>query len=382
MKKLLFLLLLLAPYLSYSQTKQSPTDLDKLNKCISTQASYFTFNGQQPVGKGWDTLEHLFAENQFVAWGEYHNSPLLSQLAAYALASAGKYGFKKWCVETGPFAASELMRISQAKSPADTLVRLFKNGYPHIGTFPFFSTVADAQMLLVANKLNFTIWGIDQEFQTSFPYCLSKVYQAQSNKLQQRYKAVYDSLQARWWNPKTELLDSLCKAIPQTRYQTVLNSIKVSKEIYHNNNNGGRATLMKANFFKYYDAAAKKEKVFFKMGSNHLAKGLNLQTNLYDIGNAVYELAQRNKTGFANVYLMVRYTVDKGRLVDDFTSDEHENPSIFSKLYDKDKWVLLDLRQLKMMYDNTLPRDAYQVIEKYDYVLVSPETLKIEYGGE
>jgi hypothetical protein len=370
--------MLLTSHLSYSQTKKNLNDEEKLNNYIATHTSYFTFNGQQPFGKGWDTLENLFAENQFVAWGEYHNSPLLSRLTAYALASAGKNGYKKWCVETGPFAASELMRFSRAKSPADTLIRLFKDGYPQIGTFPFFSTREDAQMLLAASKFNFTIWGIDQEFQMSFPYCLSKVYHEQPNKLQQRYKAVYDSLQAKWWYPNTLLLDSFSKAISQTRYKTVLNAIKASKEIYRNGNNQARAALMKANFFKYFDATAKNEKVFFKMGSNHLAKGMNLQTNLYDIGNAVYELAQRNKTGFANVYLMVRYTVEKGKLVDDLVSDENENPSVFSKLYNKDKWVLLDLRQLKMKYDNSLPRDAYLVIEKYDYVLVSPEILKIE----
>ncbi|ASU34348.1 hypothetical protein [Mucilaginibacter xinganensis] len=378
MKKNLLLVVLLASNLSFSQTKKTLTDADKLNKCIAANTSYFTFNGQQPVGKGWDTLENLFADNQFVAWGEYHNSPLLSQLTACALASASKHGYKKWCVETGPFAASELMRISRAESPADTLEQLYRDGYPQIGTFPFFSTREDAQMLLAANKFNFTIWGIDQEFQMSFPYCLGKVYYAQSNNLRQRYKAVYDSLQARWWYPSTQLLDSFRNVIPQRRYKTVLNAVNISKEIYRNNDNAGRAILMKNNFFKYYDHASKNEKVFFKMGNNHLAKGMNLQTNLYDIGNAVYELAQHNKTGFANVYLMVRYTFENAKLVDDFVSDEKENPSVFLKLYDKDKWVLLDLRPLKVRYDNSLSRDAYQVIEKYDYVLISPEILKIE----
>ena len=179
MKKALFLAIVMAPFFSYSQ---APTDAVRLNKCIAAHTSYFTFNGQQPAGRGWDTLMNLFASNQFVAWGEYHNSPLLSKLTAYALAGAGKNGYQKWCVETGPFAASELMGISRAQNPADSLVRLYKDGYPHIGTFPFFSTGEDAQMLLAANQAHFTIWGIDQEFQMSFPYCLSKAYHAQPRK--------------------------------------------------------------------------------------------------------------------------------------------------------------------------------------------------------
>ncbi|MES2268544.1 MAG: hypothetical protein V4520_17395 [Bacteroidota bacterium] len=375
MKQILFLMLLLATRLSYGQPRQISTDTDRLNKYIASHVSYFTFNGQRPVGRGWDELDSLFARNQFVAWGEYHNSPLLSQLTAYALESAAKHGYKKWCVEVGPYAASELMRISRTPSPADTLIRIFKEGYPQIGTFPFFSTRKDAEMLLAANKFKFSIWGVDQEFQMGFPYCLGKVYQAQSIKFQQRYKVLYDSLQAKWWYPNTILLDRLANAVPQKQYKELLSGIKTSKEIYHNGDNRSRATLMKANFFKYYDLSAKNEKVFLKMGSNHLAKGMNLQTNLYDIGNAVYELAQRNQTGFANVYLMVRYTTEKGKLVDDILTEENENPKVFSKLYDKDKWMLIDLRQLKVKYDNTLPRDTYQLIEKYDYVLVSPEIL-------
>lgn len=374
-----FLLILMVPCLCFSQTKQALTDEDNLNQYIAAHTSYFVFNGRQPVGEGWNTLENMFAENQFVAWGEYHNSPLLSQLTAYALASASKYGYKKWCIETGPFAALELTQISRTKTPADTLISLFKNGYPKIGTFPFFSTGDDALMLIASNKLNFTLWGIDQEFQTSFPYYLRKVYYAQSTKLQQRYKAVYDSLQARWWYPSSLLLDSFGKAVHQKQNQMILKAIKVSKEIYRSGDNQERATLMKANFFNYYNAAAKNEKVFFKLGSNHLAKGMNLMTNVYDIGNAVYELAQRNKTGFTNVYLMVRHTVENGKPIDDLISDENENPRVFSKLYNKDKWVLVDLRTLRIKYDHSLPRDAYQVIEKYDYVLVSPEILEI--GG-
>jgi|GEM_PF-1254999 len=382
MKKLtLLLIVLLVCNLSYSQTNKKLSDEDKLNSYIETHTTSFRFNGQQPLGKGWDTLQDLFATNQFVAWGEYHNSPLLSHLTAYALADAAKYGYKKWCVETSPFVASELMRISRTANPADTLIRLFKNGYPKIGTFPFFSTADDAQMLLAANRFNYGIWGIDQEFQMTFSYCLSKVYRAQAAKLQQRYKAVYDSLQAQWWYPKTVLLDSLIKGIPQKQYKTILNDVKVSKEIYRDQDNEARAVLMKTNFYNYYDAAAKNEKVFFKLGSNHLAKGMNLQTNLYDVGNAIYELAQRNKTGFANVYIMARYTKDNGVLTDDLLSTDHENPAVFSKLYDKEKWVLVDLRLLRLKHDSTLPEDTYRLIEKYDFVLVSPEILTINGNG-
>jgi hypothetical protein len=378
MKLLYTLLLLLSCYSSYSQTKTSLSDNDKLNRCITENSSYFTFTEGQPIGKGWTLLENLFKENQFVAWGEYHNSPLLSQLTAYALASASTSGYRSFCIETSPFIAAELMRFSRTPSPTDTLERLYKTGYPTIGNIPFFKSQEDAQMLTAVNKFKYDIWGIDQEFQMSFSYCINSVYEAQSKRIKQRYKPLRDSLLARWWYPNTKLLDSFKNAIAQKRLKAVLDDIKISKEIYRNGDNEGRAALMKRNFFTYFNSKPTNEKVFFKLGSNHLAKGINLQTNIYDIGNAIYELAQRNQTKFANVYFMVRYTTESGKLVDDFYRDEPENPKVFTALYNKEKWVLVDIKKLRtqLNYDNSLTKNTYQLIEKYDYVLVSPELMK------
>lgn len=126
MKKGLLIIALLIFDAGFAQTKKRATDEEKLAKCILENTSNFSFNGQQPIGKGWNVLENLFADNQFVAWGEYHNSPLLSQLTNYALESASKYGYKTWCIETSPFAASELMRFAKSKNPWDTIVQIAK----------------------------------------------------------------------------------------------------------------------------------------------------------------------------------------------------------------------------------------------------------------
>lgn len=378
MKKGLFIIALLIVYAGFGQSNKKMTDEEKLAKCILENTSYFSFKGEKPTGKGWDILENLFAENQFVAWGEYHNSPILSSLTTYALASASKNGYKTWCVETSPFAAAELMRIAKTKNPLDTILKIAKDR-PNFTTFPFFESKEDISMLTTANKLGFSIWGIDQEFQTGFPYCLDKVYQAQPNNIKKQFKAVYDSLQAKWWNPDAKLLDSLKNGIKQPNLKRVLDEIKISKDIYYYGDNQRRADLMKTNFYNYYDGLkTKNEKVFFKMGGNHLAKGMNLETNLYDIGNTVYELSQRNKTNFTNVYFMVRYTEENGIITDDAEETNNEYPKVFSKLYDKEKWVLVDVRtlRLRMRYDNTLTTDTYKIIEKYDYVLVSPEILQ------
>ena len=382
MKKPLLIAALLTTCISFGQPKPKLTDEQKFNQCVSVNTNYFTFDGQRPNGKGWTIMESLFAENQFVAWGEYHNSPIVSQLTTLALENAAKQGFKTWCIETSPFVAKELMQIARTKNPADSLISLSKT-HPDYSTFPFFKTKEDAQMLVSANEFKYTILGVDQEFQRTFPYCMTKVYDAQSSKLKVQYKPVYDSLMIKWWMPNDKLLDSLKNAVSQPDFKEALEDIKTSKKIYIGNDNGYdnllRASLMKRNFFNHYDnSKVKNEKVFFKMGSNHLAKGMNLETHIYDIGNAVFELSQRNKTSFANVYFMVRYSMEEGKIIDDMEADKPENPKVFSKMYDKEKWVLVDVRTLRerIRNDNTLTIDTYKLIEKYDFVLVSPEILK------
>jgi hypothetical protein len=176
--------------------------------------------------------------------------------------------------------------------------------------------------------------------------------------------------------PDEKLLDSLAKVTVQKKLQLALADIKVSRTIYYESDNLLRATLMKKNFYRYYDnAKSTSKKVFFKMGANHLAKGLNLTTHVYDIGNAVYELSEHNQTGFSNVYFINRYYMEDGKIADDLANEASEYPKEFLKLYDKTKWIVLDVRPLRfrMRNDKTLTEDTYEAIYKYDYIVVSPE---------
>lgn len=382
MKTFLIVTILLTSYLSYGQKKPKLTDEEQFKVYISENISFFTFNGQKPVGKGWTVLENLFAENQFVCWGEYHNSPIVSKLTTYALESASLNGFKTWCIETSPFMASELMRISKTPNPCDTILSISK-GHHGYATIPFFETKEDAEMLSTANKFNYKIWGIDQEFQMAFSYCIGQVYNAQSNTIKKKYKTVVDSLKGRWWMPDEYLLDSLRNGISQKNFKAALDDIKVSEIIYHHaftyKGNNLRVSLMKKNFYNYFDnLKSPKEKIFFKMGANHLAKGINLESQQYDIGNSLFELTQRTNSKFSNVYLIPRYSEEEGKIVDEMDNPKTEYSKEFLNLYDKDKWIVLDLKPLrfKIKYDKTLSLEAYQTIEKYDFIAISPEIRK------
>ena len=383
MKKIIFLSVIFCILITNGQDKKNLSDEEKLTKYIIDNKQSFTFTGQNPIGNGWKSLENQFSENQFVGWGEYHNSALFSNLTTFALESASKNGFKNWCVETSPFVASELMRISKSKNPTDSIVSIYQKGYPKIGSFPFFSTKDDAKMLISVNKNKMSIWGIDQEFQMAFPYCIDMVYNSQKLKIRQENKVVYDSLKAKWWSPENSDLEKLKNNIPQQKFKDVLEEIKISTEIYSSPSytmNNLRTILMKKNFYNYYDnTLSKNEKVFFKMGANHIAKGINLQTHQYDIGNSVFELSQRLKTNYTNVLFIVRYYIEDGKVVDENESNKPEYPKTFMQLYEKDKWIVVDLRPIRKMlkiYDKTLSMDTYETIEKYDFVVISPEILE------
>ena len=383
MKKSITIITLLSFVFCLAQDKKKLTDEEKFTKYIKENTQFFLFNGENPTGDGWKTLDNLFSANQFVGWGEYHNSALFSNLTTYALETASKNDFKNWCVETSPFVASELMRISKSKNPTDTIVSIYKKGYPKIGSFPFFSTKDDAKMLITANKNKMKIWGIDQEFQMAFPYCIDKVYTSQTLKIREENKAIYDSLKAKWWSPEDVNLDKLKNNISQKKLQNVLDEIKTSTKIYSSPSytmNTLRATLMKKNFYNYYDnSQSKNEKVFFKMGANHLAKGINLDTRQYDIGNSVFELSQRLKTNYTNVLFIVRYYMEDGKVIDENDSNKPEYSRAFMKLYEKEKWIVVDVRPFRKLlstYDNSLTIDTYETIEKYDFVVLSPEILE------
>jgi hypothetical protein len=97
---------LIASTICYSQdsvTVLSLVNQSKLN---------FEIINNKPVGKGWDLLANQFAANNYVGWGEYHNSPLISMLTNEALQVASKNKYNIWCTEIGKYAAKDLLKIA------------------------------------------------------------------------------------------------------------------------------------------------------------------------------------------------------------------------------------------------------------------------------
>jgi len=62
--------------------------------------------------------------------------------------------------------------------------------------------------------------------------------------------------------PNGKLLDSLTKVVKSSSLKQLANEIKISKEIYYEGDNAKRASLMKSNFYKYYDALKTKDEKY------------------------------------------------------------------------------------------------------------------------
>jgi hypothetical protein len=241
-------------------------------------------------------------------------------------------------------------------------------------------------MLQTAVKNNISVWGIDQEFQMVFPQHLTRAYNNLSASIKKANKPLFDSIMVKWYFPKTKLLDSLIKLLTNKEDVDRLTQIKLSKAIYASSgddsyaSNSDRAALMKTNFYTQLAAYQKLNtnlvKIFFKMGDNHLAKGFNLKTHQLDMGNLAYELAINKGSTYSNVQFVPRFYKNKeGQIIDELQNKETEYSIFFLQQYKKDNWVVIDMRPLrkKLAFDNTLDKNTYEIIEKYDVIVLSPE---------
>jgi hypothetical protein len=364
-----------------------PQDSAAISALVNQSKLSFEITDNKPAGKGWDLLAGQFAENNFVGWGEYHNSPLMSVLTNEALkvAAENKYGI--WCTEIGLYAARDLYKIATDKKFYNYMKTFNKTyGIEAYTAYPFFRSAEDSMMLQTAIKKNISVWGIDQEYQLVFPYHLTMAYNNLPPQTKAANKGLFDSIMVQWYFPKSLLLDSLKKLVTIKEDKDRLNEIILSKAIYGSQgedsytSNQDRAKVMRVHFYKqlaaYRKTTAQAVKVFFKMGSNHLAKGFNLETHLLDMGNLAYEMAAANGSSYSNVQFVPRfYKNKKGEIKDELSDKESDCSQLFLQQYQQGKWVVIDMRPLrgKLLQDKTLDEKTYEIIEKYDVIVISPE---------
>ncbi len=258
-------------------------------------------------------LKSKIEGTQFIMLGEQHGIKEVGKITNELYNIGVEYGYNTLCIETDPIAAKTIETLfSKSKNSEKSFSELYQK-YPY--AIPFYNNKNDIELFQNISNHKGKIWGIDQVFMVEFRLVFDYILNNSSNK--QLKKAIKPLLIEAKNNYKMAVEDKnymapfifkysdklhqkLITLCHSEKEKDILKSLKTTKEIYLYNfqkhyylNNNERAKLMKNNFLNYYKEATlniKAPKVLFKLGANHVKKGLN-NTNVFDISNTVSELA-------------------------------------------------------------------------------------------
>ena len=367
---------------------------------IKEYTRYFTLNDGFE-GEGAELIQEELASSQFVLFGELHNSQQSALFFNELLKIAAKHRYNTLIAEVGPFTAEVLMKLSEVpEETTGNLRQLYQrynsknNRYP----IPFFKGKEDATFLATARKLNFDIWGIDQEFALAFPMLfdqLAGLYTGAdkvtiNNALEDTKKA---------WNKISEKHRS-CESLENAtiagffslfsssnaKAQELITAIRKSWQIYchHENgeygkNNTTRIAYMKENLERKLEEARQGDqypKVLIKMGSYHTTK-VKSPIGYKDVGHWVDSLASELGSKSMHIRFMRRYWQGK----DQFKSKSYAPVQLFMTVGLPDQWALIDLRPIRRKIASgiwTAKQSEINEIFNHDLMLIAPKDQWVE----
>lgn len=334
---------------------------------------------------------------QFIMLGEQHGIREVGEITNTLYNLAKPKGYNALCIEVSPFAASILdLQFSASKNPEEGLQKLYKE-YPF--SIPFYNNKNDVELFKNVMKQNGEIWGIDQVFMVEFRLVFDYLINLNNNNaLKEAVKPLLKEAKLGFekavkeknmkapfiFNYSDELHNKLLKLTETEEEKKLLKDLKLTKEIYmyyfqrkNYLNNNERAKLMKRNFLNYYDKASevgKIPKVLFKLGANHVGKGLT-RTNVFDISNLVSELAFINNKKSLHVFAMgVDGTKNLGNPFAPVSIVPFNNAKELPKEVlevvktQKNKYLIIDAEALRSKAKN-LSKQMKDLVFKYDVLI-------------
>lgn len=343
---------------------------------------------------------------QFIMLGEQHGIQEVGEITNQLYNLAKPEGYSTLCIETSPFAAKMLdLQLSSTKNAEESLRKLYAK-YPI--TIPFYNNKNDIKLFENVKNNNGEIWGIDQVFMVEFRLIFD--YLVHLNDNERLKKAVKPLLnEAILGFEKTvkeknmmapfifkysdDLHTKLLSLANSNEEKNILNDLKKTKEIYTYNfqkeyykNNNERAKLMKSNFINYYNKALQKDrlpKVVFKLGANHVSRGLTT-TNVFDISNMISELAVINNKKSLHIYAIgVNGTKNLGHPfapVSVIPFDESKKlPKEISEIIANQtkKYIIIDAEKLRSKA-NSLSKKMKNLVLKYDVLIYIKDCKALE----
>lgn len=380
---------------------------DTLSLQLARQYAYsFSMDKETIQGAGWDSLKKELHNSQFIVLGENHYSPLLSIFTMHLLNAAASNGFKHFLLETGPIAAKKVVSLY---SPDEAVYR--ERIHDFLSTFKqqkgsppseFVTMKNDIPMLQAAVKNKYNVAGLDKEYFSSIDYLLNELGKfAVSSSLKTEYAAALKSAET---YKKEELAGKnypyITRCKTDTAIKLFLNHIgsqnaaarQIVEEMqktftiyglyedkqYHQSEIVRTANIKKNFGSLYYKNTGNNPagfKAIVKIGNMHSQRGISFQ-NIYDIGNAVAELAAINGTNSTHIQCMRRYRKSATGEVSDFYNNGYEVYPNFITQTDSTQWVVVDLRPIrKLMMSGKIKvkiKDEKDLIMQNDLLLLIP----------
>ncbi|NBC65665.1 MAG: hypothetical protein GVY07_08455 [Bacteroidetes bacterium] len=399
MPRILFLslLLLLIASRGYAQVELSP-------ELLQDHTYYFSLNNG--VFSGADSLLHEIEESHFIALGELHNRQQLSRFTTALLNTVASFGFQYLAVETGPYSAEKL---EQLIAEGTDRVSAFYDEYSYllfnITPIPFFTGQADLEMLAMAHREGYDLWGIDQEFAFAPQFLIDELAETAGQDLTGQQEDLQSSLgwDLYWMQFRAQIFSSYdlaCRLRDSEDLQTYIDSfdsnnpevafiteaLMTSLEIYcmyesgnYRENNQTRIAYFKSNFDKCMTRAMTQDslpKVILKMGSYHSGRERS-PLNYYDIGNHLQAWADSLGTQSLHIRFLNRY-IDGEDMME---NENYTSSRNFMSVGKTDRWAVIDLRPLRRMAANkSLDANAFETREiiNYDLLLIMPDDSRAE----
>ena len=377
---------------------------DLVSGHIQNHTSYFTLDNGEISGA--DSLLKEIEESQFIALGELHNRQKLSYFTTALLDTAESFGFQYFAVETGPYSAEKLEQLI-AVGPEQVSEFYDEYSYPLFGIvpIPFFTGQADLEMLQMANREGYDLWGIDQEFAFAPQFLINDLADTAADNLTDNQRDLKSGLSwdLYWMQLRAQIFSSYdlaCTLRDSEDFQAYLDSFDAhdqevalikdammkSLEIYclyesgnYRENNQTRIAYFKNNFDKGMNRAMVQDsipKVILKMGSYHSGRERS-PLNYYDIGNHLQRWSDSLLTKSLHIRFLNRY-IDGEDMKE---SDNYSASRNFIKVGKIDRWAIIDVRPLRrLLNDGTLTANEFETreINNYDLILIMPDDKRVE----
>ena len=276
------------------------------------------FDGTRFSGPAWDLLVREGREAQFFLIGEEHGIAENPKLAGQLFESFAPVGYRHLGIEISPPMAREL--DGAARRGPEALARLYRGGE---GATAFFGMREESEMLARVRAAvpgaEPVLWGMDYEVgadrrlialleaapkPVAAKAALARL-RAASTASWAEYARTHDPTHIYGFAGDPDLVRAVRAAWPKpdARSAWVLDTLEETFEINRLwfakkgwDSNLRRSRFMRANFLRHWKAelaAGRHPRAMFKMGANHLSRGLN-SVGMYDLGTLIPEVAALN----------------------------------------------------------------------------------------